>query len=226
MIKQHVEFFDGGMIIKDSFSENTIAVRIPDDNPLKNKLMDLLLYLTDEEMALNYLRCISDDKPNIVNKALFLTGLNYGIRCLKTSNARRSVIKLDKEEFVLQHPEYENLLNEAEALRDKYFMHDDNGMTQTTTCLFVRPGKNGSAIVDNASAYYNEVCMDYYSCSYKYQGLFYDLYCYFEEQFDECSRDIVNEYDGKSFETLQSFGDPHIVLASMDTIDQSRKYNC
>ena len=208
-------------VIRGDFNPEAIAVNLPKEDPERDKYTSYFLHKDDFEKSVNFLMCVSADKPGIINKALFITALNYYLKCFKYSKSR---IKIDIDDFCGNGTWQKTDLAYFEALRDRHYMHDENGMTEVTAFLLVNPETDPER-TGPASVVWNRVELDYYNESDRLRKLVGWSIINVESIMDIISSSINTRYKNKQRSELLSFGDPHIILASTEKIHEKRQAN-
>ena len=79
----------------------SIAVNIPDSDKRKKQFISLFLHKADVEEGIDFLRCISADKPIQINQALFIASLSNMMKCFQTSSACNMI---SEEKFTKAFP--------------------------------------------------------------------------------------------------------------------------
>lgn len=209
-------------IVKGDFNPNAIPVKIPDAQLDKQSLVDYFLYKADVDNAFSYLRCISADKDFLLNEALFVAGLNSGMKCFKASNARTGIRKIDKREFLKVYPDSSDDLVYYESVRDKHFIHDENEMTQPTAFLLLNPVGSKEKFGGPPSVVYNVTRLDYYVESQRLQNFLCSVGNYIVDHIDRLGDKIAKDFEDVDYEQLVQFGPPEIKLASTQNINKTR----
>ncbi len=146
-----------GIVVVGPFSHNSKVIEIPRNDPERNKYIDLFLHKANIDIGLSYLNRISTDNELTINKCLFIAALNSCMKCFKRSNSRG---KLDKAKIFLGSAELFELFKRYEIIRDKHYMHDENGMFQPLAVFFFT--QNISSVrFDNPSVVWNRAKLDY-----------------------------------------------------------------
>lgn len=209
-------------IVRGDFNPNAIPVKIPDENLDKQSFVDYFLYKVDVDNAFSYLRCISADKDSRVNEALFIAGLNSGMKCFKPSNARTGIRKIDKTEFLVAYPNSSDNLIYYESVRDKHFIHDENEMTRHTAFLLLNPAGSPEKFGGPPSVVYNVVKLDYYTEAQRLQQFLCAVWNYIVRKIDQLGDKITKDFTDFPYEQLAQYGPPEIKLASTQNINKNR----
>lgn len=197
-------------VIKGSVGMDSIPIEIPEDNPLKEKFIDLFLHKADIERGMDFLQCISVDKDITVNEGLFIAGLNNCMKCFKYSNARNKLVKT--EVFVEDEYMLKNFI-EYEKMRDKHYDHDENGMLQAVAFLLLNKNE-GEIFSGPPSVVWNRAKLNYYLAGQNLQQIMTCILRYIEKEIDNVGNQIVKCYEGYSKDELQKWSVAKIVLAS------------
>lgn len=146
-----------GLVVVGAFNPHSKVIEIPRTDPDRNRFVDLFLHKADIDIGLSYLDHITADNELIINESLFIVGLNSCMKCFKQSKARK---KLDKTKIFSDDAELFELFKRYEIMRDKHYMHDENGMFQPLAFFFSTPGLS-SAKIDRPSVIWNRAKLDY-----------------------------------------------------------------
>lgn len=209
-------------IISGDFNPNAIPINIPDEQPDKKSFIDYFLCKADIDNAFSYLQCISADKNFCINEALFIAGLNSGMKCFKKSNARTGVRKIDKTQFLAAYPNSNEDLLYYESMRDKHFIHDENQMTQSTAFLLLNPTGSPTKFGGPPSVVYNVVKLGYYAEAQRFQQFLCTVGNYIVSEIDRLGEKIAKDYQDVQYEKLAQYGSPEIKLASTQDINKNR----
>ena len=206
-------------LVEGDFNPDAEPINIPLDNLDRQNFIDWFLHKRDIDEAFVFLQFISIDKPDMMNKALFIAGLNSAMKIFKTSNAR---MKIPKDKFVKQFPDLEDDLNYFESLRDKHYMHDDNGMIEATAFLLLNPEGSPEKYGGPPSVVWNSAHLNYYVESQRLQRFLCSVWDYIVKQIDSIGDQIAKRYAETERDVLKGFGPPPIKLASTQDIDKNR----
>ncbi len=133
-----------GLVIYLPFQDNTVIYKLPDDTPNREVFISVVLHQLDLKIACEYLNLINDDQNSIVSEALFLAALNQCMKCFKYSKNRD---KLIKEEVFINESRLLQCFSRFENIRDKHYMHDENGMLQPLATMLVSNKSNNNTSV-------------------------------------------------------------------------------
>lgn len=207
-----------GFIVQGDFAENSIPIDIPSDNINKNKFIYLFLNKADIEKGIDYLRCISIDKSRLENEALFIAGLNNCVKCFQKNESRGH---LNSSTVFKTNKELGKCFNRFLNLRNKHFVHDDNGMLQATAFLLVlSEGENVWG--GRPSVIWNEIELDYYREGLILQDVMSYVHTYICQEIDRIGDLILSEYSGYTKEELLRFPTARIKRASTETPECKR----
>lgn len=210
----------GIFLVQGDFNPNAIPINIPLDDTDRQKFIDYFLHKADIDDAFSFLQFISADKSNMMNKALFIAGLNSAMKTFKPSNARMQSLK---NEFIKQFPELADDLKHFESLRDKHYVHDDNGMIEATAFLLLNPEGSPVKFGGPPSVVWNSMHLNYYAESQRLQRFLCSVGNYIVNQIDSIADQIANRYAETERDILERFGPPPLKLASTQDIDKTRK---
>lgn len=214
MIEYRVEHDDTNntFIVYGPFVQGSFAVEIPDSDPNRKPLVDLFLHKADIDRGIQFLRCISDDKTDVLNEALFIAGLNQCMKCFKYSKARSS---LKKHEVFKNSEELLVRFEKFEMMRDKHFDHDESGMLQVTAFLLISPNE-GEYFGGPPSVVWNRERLNYYDEGRLLQEVMRHTQYYLCRQIDELSALMESAYARCPKESLAAFKTAHLALASQN----------
>lgn len=211
MIDYFVRSSKEGLVIEGDFPPNLTLAALPSDYKPRKRYVSYFLHKNDIEVGIALLRCISIDKIDIINEGLFIAGLNAFIKCFQDSKARNkvNVSKFAKEKHIKDNFEYFN------AMRNKHYMHDENGMLQVSDFLMVDFDKEKPSIY-NASVVWNRIRLDYHMEAAKLLYLMNELHRFLCSEIDKMNNNIIKDFSGKSKEELMENGIPNIKVATID----------
>lgn len=169
-----------GLIVFGAFRHNSRVIEIPHNDPERNKYIDLFLHKADIDIGLSYLDWISTDNELALNESLFIVALNSCMKCFKLSNSRK---KLDKAKIFRDSSELFELFKQYEIMRDKHYMHDENGMFQPLAVFFFSRS-NSSVRFDNPSVIWNRAKLDYLGEKEKLTTVMQFIRQYLEREID------------------------------------------
>lgn len=207
-------------LVEGDFNPDAQPINIPLKDADRQNLIDYFLHIRDLDEAFAFLQFISIDKPDMMNKALFIAGLNGAMKIFKTSKARMKILK---DEFVKQFPALSDELKYFESLRDKHYMHDENGMIETTAFLLLNPEGSPEKFGGLPSVVWNSAHLNYYVESQRLQRFLYSVLDYVKKQIDIIGDQIAKRYAETEWDVLEKFGPPPIKLASTQDVNKDRK---
>ena len=215
MIDYQVTMTDEGFVIQGNFPSNLTPIALPANYIHKKRFLSYFLHKNDVERAVSYLECISNDKHHFVNEGLFVAALTIFIKCFGTGVRERV------SDDIYDTPDTKDSYNQFKDVRDKHFVHDVNGMTQTTDFMLVNLDE-ANPHIHNASVIYNIATFNYRYEANKLIHLMQILHNYLCREIDKMSDDIINEFKSKSKDELISYGSPNIRLANIDDVSKRR----
>ena len=201
---------NGCFIVKGPFGPNSVSVQIPDDNLLKKQFIDMFLHKADIERGIDFLQCISNDKPVTVNEGLFIAGLNNCMKCFKYSSSRG---KLDKKQVFDNNEQILEEFTDFEKMRDKHFDHDENGMLQAVAFLLI-DSETDNTFSGPPSVVWNRARLNYYLAGARLQEIMQYVRNYIATQIDIIGNQIINYYKGYPKNELIKWETARIKLAS------------
>lgn len=140
------------------FKERTSIYKLPEDTPNKEIFVSWVLHQSDLKIAYEYLRLISNDQNIAINEALFVAALNNCIKCFKHSKSRQ---KLRKEEVFKNDPKLLSCFSRFECIRDKHYVHDENGMLQPIATMLVSKKDDSNISVFRPWVIWNRERLDF-----------------------------------------------------------------
>ena len=204
MIDYTISFQGDSLIIKSDCIEcGSIAVNIPDDEPLKSLFISLFLHKADIEEALDYLFCISSDKDFKINKALFTSALINTIKCFQSSEACK---QLSENRFSKLYPAEGSLLSDYKNWRNKHFIHDENHMREAIAFLLVAPEDSHSTLGGPASVVWNSAPINYVLEGRSLEILLQAMRKFVCVEIDQIGDRIVQKYSNLDRKILLSYG--------------------
>ena len=220
MIEYDIQFdtLNGRLIVRGHFCPGSVPVNIPDSYPDRFICISYYLHIEDIQKSISFLKCISADKPEIINEALFVAGLNCFMKCFKVSRARE---KIPKEDFLGDNRGVENEFHFFESIRERHYMHDENSMLTPSAFLVIHPESMPERL-GPVSVVWNAVKIDYYEQSERLRYLATLALEYAKDRFERYCKDIIDRYKELPRETLLEFGSPNIIPANISAVDQNR----
>lgn len=220
MIEYEVEIdtLNNRFIIHGDFSENSVAVDIPSDDKNKKFFIDLFLHKQDIERGIDYLRCISIDKNQTLNEALFIAGLNSCMKCFQHSNSRD---KLDQSVIFENEDGLKTRFDHFKFMRDKHFFHDENGMLQATAFLLIDTQED-NLFSGPPSVVWNKALINYYFEGQDLQEIMQFIWKYICNEIDIIGNKILDTYKAHSKNDLLKFPSTSIKLASTNSLKNKR----
>lgn len=218
MIDYKVECNKEGMVVYGPFDECSVPIEIPSNNENKERFINLFLNKADIERGIDYLRCISIDKSILENEAFFIAGLNNCVKCFQHNESRghlpqSTVFKNNKELGRC----FDRFLN----MRNKHFIHDDNGMLQAEA-FFLVLSEGENVWGGPPSVVWNRAKLDYYQEGLVLQKVMFFVRDYICKEIDRIGNSIFSEYKNYSREELLKFPLARIKLASANASECKR----
>lgn len=200
------------------FKEKTSIYKLPEDTPQKDTFTDLVLHQSDLKIANEYLRLISNEQNVAINEALFVAALNNCIKCFKRSKSRQ---KLSKEEVFQNEPGLLSNFSRFECIRDKHYVHDENGMLQPIATMLVSEKENSDISVFRPWVIWNRERLDFMHEALQLKKVAEYIIDYIQEQLDLLAKDMIFNFAEKfkSGERLELVD--NVILASYDVARNS-----
>ena len=215
MINYQVTIMNEGFEIRGDFPNDLTPIAIPDSCKLKRRFASFFLHKRDIEKGMSFLRCISMDKHEAINEGLFIAGLNAFIKCFKSD------VRAQVSDSIFTNDETKKLYTFFNSMRNKHFMHDENGMLQTLDFLLVNLDKDVPAIF-NASVVWNSILIDYQYEASRLLNLIGIVHNHLCSEIDKMAETIVDEFKDQTKKELLGYGSPTIKIASYDDLHKSR----
>lgn len=202
------------------FKETTTIFKLPEDTPNKEIFIDLVLHQADLKMAYEYLRLISNDQNSTINESLFVAALNNCIKCFKYSKNRH---KLCKENVFQNEPVLLTWFSRFECIRDKHYVHDENGMLQPIATMLVSKEANSNISVFRPWVVWNREGLDFMQEAIQLKKVTEHIINSIQEQLDSLAKEIVPYF----VETLKCGVKPEladsVILSSYDVARNGRE---
>ena len=186
------------------FKEKTSIYKLPEDIPNKEIFISLVLHQSDLKIAYEYLNLISNDQNIAINEALFVASLNHCIKCFKHSKSRE---KLFKEEVFKNEPKLLSCFSRFECIRDKHYVHDENGMLQPIATMLVSKKENSNISVFRPWVIWNRERLDFVHEAIQLKIVAEHIINFIQEQLDSLAKEIVPYF----VEKLKSGVNPELV---------------
>lgn len=201
------------LIICLPFKEKANIFKLPEGTPNKKIFIDLVLHQSDLKIAYEYLSLISTDQNIAINEALFVASLNHCIKCFKRSKSRD---KLVKEEVFKNESKLLNWFSRFECVRDKHYVHDENGMLQPIATMLVSEKDNSNISVFRPWVIWNRERLDFIQEAIQLKEVTEYIMAFIQKRLDLLAKEIVPYFVeklkiGDKFELVNS-----IVSASYD----------
>ncbi len=176
------------LIICLPFKEKTSIFKLPEDTPNIEMFISLVLHQSDLKIAYEYLSLISTDQNIAINEALFVAALNHCIKCFKRSKSRE---KLLKEEVFKNESKLSNWFSRFECMRDKHYVHDENGMLQPIATMLVSEKDNSNISVFRPWVIWNRERLDFIQEAIQLKEVTKYIMAFIQERLDLLAKDIV-----------------------------------
>jgi len=176
------------------FKEPTSIYKLPEDTPNKNTFISLVLHQSDLKIAYEYLCLISNDRNIAINEALFVAALNNCIKCFKYSKSRQ---KLSKEEVFQNDPKMLSGFSRFECIRDKHYVHDENGMLQPIATMLVSDKVNSNITIFRPWVIWNREQLDFVREAFQLKKVAEYIIDYIQEQLDSLAKDMILNFAEK-----------------------------
>lgn len=192
------------------------------ESPDAVRLSDLALHKQDLEFADSCLEAINTvpEDPRVIREALWRSAIIHFLKCFGKSKAR---FKLTTDEALRGEPsEAMEAFNYFKALRDKYFVHDENSYSQSIP---------GAVLNDGSKDYKIEkiVCLSFGSVTME-QGNYSNLklligrtLLWVVQEFDKLCERLTEELEKKSFADLAARADVTYQFPTIDEVHKNRR---
>lgn len=202
-----------GLVVIGEFSPYTKIIEIPHTDPDRKEFVDLFLHKADIDIGLSYLSRISIENELAINECLFIVALNSCMKCFKRSNSRE---RLDKAKVFSGNAVQLEQFKQYEIMRDKHYMHDENGMFQTLAYFFFTQ-KSSSVRFDTPSVVWNRAKLNYIEEGEKLASIMQLTEQYLVEEIDYIGKNIIRRCAKLSPEELKHLEVCDMAKASIDT---------
>lgn len=210
---QNHQFIVEGNIVPDS-----IAVQLP-DSPLKNQFVSYFLHKADIETGIDFLNCISLNNHVRANEGLFAAALSMLIKCFQSAESR---IAIDENAFKKFAPDMADGFDKYKAWRNKHFIHDVNGMTETTAFLLVAPESHSETFGGSPSVVWIKVPVNYIVEGRTLYEIMQSVWKYCVFKIDQLGDKIAEQYKDKTRDELLSLERANLKLATLENPTQKR----
>lgn len=200
-----------GLVVIGAFGHNFKVIEIPRTDPDRKKFIDMFLHKADISIGSSYLNWISSDNNVAINESLFIAALNSLMKCFKRSKSRE---KLDSAKIFSSNTELFELFKRYEIMRDKHYVHDENGMFQPMAIFFF--SQNSSSVrFDNPSVIWNRTKFDYIEEKEKLTSVMEHIMQYLEKEIDHIGSYIIQRCAKLSLAELKQLEVYDIARASI-----------
>lgn len=201
------------IIQSDDIIKGSIAVNIPDSNKKKKQYISLFLHKADIEEGIDFLHCISADKPVQMNQALFITALSSMIKCFQTATACSMI---NPDTFFKKFPQEKPKFERFKDWRNKHFLHDENSMREAVAFLLVAPEGTEAVFGGPPSVIWNRVPIDFLLEGRQLETLMKTLHQFICEQIDALGQSLIDEYKENTREELLALGEAQLKLSTTE----------
>lgn len=192
----------GNIMVEGPFPEGSIAVKFPDHERKQKQYCSLFVHKASVESAIDTLRCISADKPIIVNQALFVFSLTNLMKCFQSSKKFAMIDETKFSKFAPQiYPDYEQF----KEWRNKYFIHEENSMIEATAFLVVAPEGHKTVLGGPASVVWKRVLVDYISEGRRLEAVLQEVWKFIIQEIDTIGEVFNREYGMKSRDEVMAY---------------------
>lgn len=202
-----------GLAVIGEFSPYTKIIEIPHADPDRKEFVDLFLHKADIDIGLSYLSRILPENELTINECLFIVALNSCMKCFKKSHSRE---KLEKTEVFSSNAAQLEQFMQYEIMRDKHYMHDENGMFQTLAFFFFTQ-KSSSVRFDTPSVVWNRAKLNYIEEGEKLTSIMHHIVRYLADRIDCVGENILRRCAKLSPEELKRLEVCDMAKASIDT---------
>lgn len=182
------------LIICVPINEPTGIYKLPQDTPNKELFVSLTLHQSDIKIACEYLSLISVNQDISISEALFLAALNNCIKCFKFSKNRK---KLCKEKVFQNDPELLSSFSRFECMRDKHYVHDENGMLQSIATMLISKKEDRNSFVFRPWVLWNRERLDFIQEAVHLKEIVEYIINYIQEQLNFLAKEIVLHFAEK-----------------------------
>lgn len=176
------------LVICLPFKEKTSIYKLPEDTLNKELFISLVLHQSDLKIAHEYLSLISNEQTTAINEALFVASLNYCMKCFKYSKNRN---KLCKGKVFENEPQLLSYFYRFECMRDKHYVHDENGMLQPIATMLVSKEENSNLFVFRPWVIWNRERLDFMQEAIQLKKVIEHIINFIQEQLDSIAKEIV-----------------------------------
>lgn len=214
---------NGCFIVRGGILPGSKPVEIPINNAkqenLKKQFISFFLHKKDVEIGINYLDCISLNNHPRANEGLFVGALSVYFKCFQNCDAR---IAINEDAFKRNFPQVADHFDRFKQWRNKHYLHDENGMTQTCAFLLIAPEDNPEKFGGPPSVVWNSVGVDYINEGHFLRSVMQATLNFIVGRIDSVGNEIEKEVDNLTKSELLALKEAHIELATTNSPEQKR----
>lgn len=214
---------NGCLIVRGEILLGSKPVEIPINNAkqenLKKQFISFFLHKKDVEIGINYLDCISLNNHPRANEGLFVGALSVYFKCFQNCDAR---IAINEDAFKRNFPQVADHFDRFKQWRNKHYLHDENGMTQTCAFLLIAPGDNPEKFGGPPSVVWNSVGVDYINEGHCLRSVMQATLNFIVGRIDSVGNEIEKEVENLTKSELLALKEAHIELATTNSPEQKR----
>lgn len=205
-------------IVEGNIVPGSIPVQLP-DSPLKNQFVSYFLHKADIETGIDFLNCISLNNHVRANEGLFTAALSMLIKCFQSAESR---VAIDEKAFKKYAPDMAGDFARYKAWRNKHYIHDVNGMIETTAFLLIAPESHPETFGGLPSVVWNKVSINYVAESRILYEVMQSVWKFCVFKIDRLGDKIMEEYKNKPRDKLLLLQTANIKLATLEDPTQTR----
>lgn len=214
---------NGCFIVRGRILPGSKPVEIPINNAkqenLKKQFISFFLHKKDVEIGINYLDCISLNNHPRANEGLFVGALSAYFKCFQNCDAR---IAINEDAFKRNFPQVADHFDRFKQWRNKHYLHDENGMTQTCAFLLIAPEGNPEKFGGPPSVVWNSVGVDYIDEGHCLRSVMQATLNFIVGRIDAVGNEIEKEVENLTKSELLALKEAHIELATTNSPEQKR----
>lgn len=214
---------NGCFIVRGGILPGSKPVEIPINNAkqenLKKQFISFFLHKKDVEIGINYLDCISLNNHPRANEGLFVGALSVYFKCFQNCDAR---IAINEDAFKRNFPQVADHFDRFKQWRNKHYLHDENGMTQTCAFLLIAPEDNPEKFGGPPSVVWNSVGVDYINEGHCLRSVMQATLNFIVGRIDSVGNEIEKEVENLTKSELLALKEAHIELATTNSPEQKR----
>lgn len=214
---------NGCLIVRGEILPGSKPVEIPINNTkqenLEKQFISFFLHKKDVEIGINYLDCISLNNHPRANEGLFVGALSVYFKCFQNCDAR---IAINEDAFKRNFPQVADHFERFKQWRNKHYLHDENGMTQTCAFLLIAPEDNPEKFGGPPSVVWNSVGVDYINEGHCLRSVMQATLNFIVGRIDSVGNEIEKEVENLTKSELLALKEAHIELATTNSPEQKR----